>query len=189
MIITITGNPGSGKSTVAKILKEKLVAERIYIGGIFRLLAKEKNMTIEEFLSYSKNHPNIHQQTDGRARDEARELSKQGHTVIAEGRVLYHFIPESFKIFISVTSEAGAERIWQDLNDEEASKSRNEQQVKSLEETKEKIKHRVEKDKTRYKDLYGIDITDKSQFDLVIDTTNITAKEAAQQILNKLPKS
>ena len=48
MIITISGTPGSGKSTVAKIIVETLNAERIYVGGIRRELAREKGMTLQE---------------------------------------------------------------------------------------------------------------------------------------------
>ena len=36
MIISISGTPGSGKSTVAKMLVEKLGLVRLYAGGALR---------------------------------------------------------------------------------------------------------------------------------------------------------
>ena len=48
MNITITGNLGSGKSSVAKILKEKGY-EYSSTGNIFRQLAMEKGMSVEAF--------------------------------------------------------------------------------------------------------------------------------------------
>jgi CMP/dCMP kinase len=188
MIITIAGDAGSGKSTVANILVKELNAHRIYIGGIFRLMAKEKGMTIEKFMDYSKDHPEIHYQADEKARDQARVLDKEGKIVIAEGRVLYHFIPESVKIFMKVDSVEGAKRIWQDLNDLQRSETRNEDSVKSLEDARKKIIQRKLKDQERYKKLYHTDIWDESNYDFVLDTTHISAMQAAQQLLDYLKR-
>ena len=62
MIITISGNPGSGKSTAAKSVAKLLGADRIYAGGILRTMAKEKEMNLQEFLAYIVNHPEIDKQ-------------------------------------------------------------------------------------------------------------------------------
>ena len=48
MNITITGNLGSGKSSVAKILKEQGY-EYSSTGNIFRQLAMEQGLSVEEF--------------------------------------------------------------------------------------------------------------------------------------------
>ena len=93
MIITISGNPGSGKSTVAKILIKKLDAQRIYIGGIMRELAKEKGMTLEELMVYAKTHPEIDKEADVKTRDKARKLDQQGEIVLVEGRIQFYFLP------------------------------------------------------------------------------------------------
>lgn len=184
MIITITGDAGSGKSTVAKILVDKLDAERVYAGGIFRKMAKEQNMTLEEFLEYTKKHPEIHSKVDEEIRDDARKYSKLGKDVIVEGRVHFYFIPESIKFFLKVDLNEAAERIWKDLNDKETSRSRNENSTHSLKETKKKILERNQQDRERYQKLYHIDIYDLKNFDLIVDTTNITPQQAAQKILD-----
>ena len=115
MIITISGTPGSGKSTVAKILVEKLNLERIYVGGIRRDLAKSKNMTLEELNQYALNHPETDVDVDKEAAKLAKELNKSNRDVIVEGRVQFHFIPESIKIYIKVDLEEGARRIWEQI--------------------------------------------------------------------------
>jgi len=99
MIITISGTAGSGKSTVAKSLVEKLDAERIYVGGVRRELARSKGMTIGELNEYALTHPETDVEVDNKAALRARELESMGELVIVEGRVQYHFLPESIKIF------------------------------------------------------------------------------------------
>ena len=41
--ITISGSPGSGKTTIAKLLAKKLGIKYVYSGDIFRKKAKEYN--------------------------------------------------------------------------------------------------------------------------------------------------
>ena len=186
MIITISGTPGSGKSTVAQILVKKLGLERIYIGGILRTLAKQKGMTIEQLTEYAQSHPEIDQEVDENTRDEARKLAQQSQDVLVEGRVQFFFLPESVKIFMKVNPEAAAKRIWKDLQDREKSGARNEKVVNSIKRVQQKIVKRETEDAKRYKKLYGIYHRDESQYDLVIDTTAITASEAAERIMKFL---
>lgn len=186
-IITISGTPGSGKSTIAQKLAVDLNAERIYVGAIRRELAREKSMTLEQLNEYGQTHPETDVDIDQKIAIQAREAAKKG-LVIVEGRTQFHFIPESFKIFIKVTVEEGARRIWKQLQHEEAQAQRNEGQPKSLLQVEEDIKKRIASDKKRYKKYYNLDHTDESQYDLVIDTTRISADQATEKILASLPK-
>ena len=49
MIITISGKPGSGKSTIAKILAEKLKLKHYSAGDFRREKAKKLCLSLEEF--------------------------------------------------------------------------------------------------------------------------------------------
>ena len=182
MIITISGTPGSGKSTVAEMLVKKLRLERIYIGGMLRDLAREKDMTIEELTAYAKNHPEIDRQVDEKTRDQARAWAQEGKDVLVEGRVQFFFLPESVKVFMKVDPEEAARRIWKDLQNKEIRGKRNEQIVSSVKKVTEKILQREEEDAKRYKKLYGIDHRQESQYDFVIDTTAITPEQAVEKI-------
>ncbi|HIG92591.1 TPA: AAA family ATPase [Candidatus Woesearchaeota archaeon] len=188
MIITISGTPGSGKSTVAKILAEKLKAERLYVGGMRRELARQKGMTLAELNEYAKTHPETDVDVDKEAAVRARLADKKKKVVIVEGRTQYHFLPESIKIYIKVDLEEGARRIWKDLQQAQTQQERNEGKISSFEEMKAGIHEREEGDAQRYKKYYRLDHRLESQYDLVIDTTAITAVQAADRVLAYLEK-
>ncbi len=183
MIITISGTAGSGKSTVAKNIAEKLNAERIYVGGIRRELAREKGMSIMELNEYAKTHPETDVDVDNAVAKKAREKEAEGKIVVVEGRTQFHFIPESLKIFMKVDLTHAAERIWKELQSEAAQKARNEGQVTSLEEMKHWLKERDQNDADRYLKYYGFDHRKESHYDFVVDTSNITAAQAAEKVL------
>ncbi|MFC1599116.1 (d)CMP kinase [Patescibacteria group bacterium] len=185
LIITISGSPGSGKSTVAKKLAQALDAKRIYVGQIRRDLARKKGMTLEELNEYALTHPETDVDVDNEVAQEAKNLAKD-NLVIVEGRTQFHFIPESFKIYVKVDLNEGAKRIWNQMQDEAAKNKRNEAIINSFDELVKDIKKRGNNDIQRYKKYYNIDHTDESQYDLIVDTTNITADEATEIVLNKV---
>ena len=182
MIITISGNPGSGKSTVAKILVARLGYERIYAGGIMRQMANEKGIVLEELMEQAKTNPQIDTEVDSRVAAEARKYEQDGKDVIVEGRVQYHFLPESKKVYVFVDPRAGAERIWKDLQDKEASAARNQAVAASTDEVIANNDHREEQDAQRYIKLYGTDYRKKENYDFVVNTTKITAEQAADKV-------
>lgn len=186
MIITISGTPGSGKSTVAKILANRFNCKRIYVGGLRRELARKKGITLEELNVYAQTHPETDVDVDKEVAAQARELDQQGKDVIVEGRSQYHFLPESIKIYIKVDPEEGARRIWKDLQEQETKQSRNEGNIASFEQMKKSITEREEEDAKRYAKYYGIDHRKESQYDLVIDTTHISAEEAVRKVIQYL---
>ena len=188
MIISISGTPGSGKSTVAKMLVEKLGLMRLYAGGEFRKLAKEKGMTNEGLVEFAKTHPEVDTILDERVSTKAREIEQSGKNVIAEGRVQFHFIPESVKIFVKVELAEGAKRIYKDLQDTKTTAERNEDAVTSLQETIDKVQKREQEDRQRYLELYKVDYLNEKNYDFVIDTTNISAKEATEKVIEFLDK-
>ena len=186
-IITISGTPGSGKSTITQKLAEKLNAERIYVGSIRRELAREKGMTLDQLNEYGLTHPETDVDIDQKIAIQAREAAKKG-IVIVEGRTQFHFIPESFKIFIKVTVEEGSRRIWKQMQNAEDKKQRNEGEVKDINALIADIKKRIDNDKKRYKKYYNLDHTDETHYDLVVDTTKLTAEAATAKIRSALPK-
>ena len=55
----------------------------------------------------------------------------------------------------------------------------------SIEEAMTKINERRQAERIRYTQCYGVDILDMSNYDCVIDTTNATPEEVADEMIKK----
>ena len=182
-IITISGTPGSGKSTIGKALTKKYQGKRVYVGAIMRQIAKDKSMTMVELQKEMTDDPKIDIEVDKKAAQDARKLAKNS-IVIVEGRTQFHLIPESIKLFIKVDVTEGAKRIWLSMQQEENRQKRNEANVNSLEELVEKTKQRKANNIARYTKYYNLDHTDESHYYFVLDTTDINAEQATQKVMD-----
>lgn len=170
MIITISGLPGSGKSTLAKELAKLLKFKHYSMGDLQRSIAKEKGITITELGALEEKDSKI----DNEIEAKQEKLGKTEDDFIIDGRLSFHFIPNSVKIFLTVTPEIGAERILKNRRDEE--------QAEDIEELKEKIQERIESEKKRFKEYYNINPYDESNYDFVLDTNNLTVEECLEQV-------
>ncbi|HII14806.1 MAG TPA: AAA family ATPase [Nanoarchaeota archaeon] len=170
MQITIGGVLGAGKSTVAKLIAEKLGYKSYSMGAIRREIAGSRRLTIDEFNSLPEN-------TDEVVDEYQKKLGKVGDNFVNEGRLAFYFMPESMKIYLHCDVEVAAARIFRDQR-------RSEQEYSLIAEVAMSIQKRMKSDRERYSQHYGVDCYDTSQFDRVIDTTNKTAHEVAEEILS-----
>jgi len=173
MIISISGKPGAGKTTVANILAQRLSWPQYYIGEIRRKLAAKRSMTIQEYNKLGETDPS----TDIDVDKYQEKLGKTKDNFIIQGRTSFKFIPQSFKVYIDVDQNIAAERIWHDT------KTRNEGTYKNIQKVKRAIKERTASDKKRYKKYYGVDVYDISNYDMVIDATHKSPEQIADEIL------
>lgn len=174
MTITISGNPGSGKSTVAKLLEKKLGIKYVYSGMIFRELAEKYNMTLEEFGKYCEGNSEIDKELDTRQ----LEILKKGN-VILEGRLAgwlaHRNNISAFKIAIVTDINIRAKRI---VNREKG----------SVKKRKKEILERERSENNRYKKYYNIDLKDTSIYDIIIDSGDKSPEEILNLIIQKLDK-
>ena len=174
MKITITGALHSGKSTVAKAISEALVYTYFSVGELQRRLAVEKGMTITQYNKYMLDN-NLDNEVDNRT----AEIGRMNEGFIFDARLAWHFIPDSFKIYLSVDLEIAVERAMKN----ERGKSEN---YASNQEAMESIIERRRLEVSRFKDIYNIDIDKDSNYDLVIDTSHISMEEVAEYAIDKI---
>ncbi|MDR0714158.1 MAG: AAA family ATPase [Bacteroidales bacterium] len=170
-IISITGDLGSGKSTVSSLLRRHLPYGYIYTGAIQRKIAEKYGMTTTELNKYAETHPEIDEEIDNtfRSLNNASDL-------IVDSRLAWFFIPASFKVFLKINLAVSAERIIRD------SRRKNEQ-YSSVEEAVCHITERKQSENKRYMQLYGADCTDLSRFDLIVDTSFVSPEQVTGIIL------
>ena len=171
--ITISGTPGSGKSTVAELLQDKLNLKYINSGMIFRQQAKEYNMSLEDFGRYCEENIDVDKELDRKQ----IEILKKNDNIVIEGRLsgwlAYKNNISVFKVMITADIDTRVNRI---INREGGDISKRK---------KELIK-REKSEKTRYKNYYDIDLDDTGIYDIVIDSSNKKPEEIVKIILNKI---
>jgi len=177
MIITLGGNLGAGKTTLATRLSKALGYEELYMGGLMREMAAEQNMTIEQFYGRLKNNPEFEKSLDERQ----EKMMHEKENLIAQGRVAWFFAKRSphkvFNIFLAVSPEVGAQRT--NLREKNAGKA--------PEEAVKTNAFRANLEVERYNMLYGIEnFLDPAHYDFILDTTNLTEDQVQEKVMEKV---
>lgn len=167
MIITISGRPGSGKSTVCKLVAKELHLKHYSTGEFMRSIAKNKGISLLELLKLAEKDNSIDEELDERQ----RSLALNEDNFIIDARIGFFFIPWSFKIYLDVSLDEAARRVSKRENI-------------SFNKAKEESSQRLKSEHKRYLDLYDVNYEDKKHFDLVINTDDKTPKEICNIIVN-----
>lgn len=180
MIITISGVPGSGKTSVGKILAEKLGYNFYSMGDLRGKMALERGMTIDQLNELGeKDHT-----TDTSVDEYQKELGQKEDNFVVEGRLSWNFIPHSFKIFLDCEPMEAARRVQASHRERPDEKISDDLSVIRAE-----LDARIGSDLRRYSSIYNINHMDKSHYDLVMDTTESkSAEETAEKILAAIQK-
>lgn len=173
MRITISGPPGSGKSTACRRLSEILGYRQIIFGQVFREMAAERGMTVSEFGALAEKDPSIDREIDSAILDVARE----NKNIILESRLSAYLTKkkdiDAFRVYIHASPEVRMKRIC-DREDAEYERACID------------TSRREESEAKRYMQYYGIDIGDLSVYDLIINTDDLTPDEVIDKILGAL---
>ena len=169
-IIVMSGDIGSGKSSVATALKQFTGFDIIGTGTIQRAIAKRRGLTTLELNKISQTDRSIDDEIDSYV----VELGKTQDHLILDSRLAWHFIPESFKVFLAVDTVVGAERVF--------NASRNDENNLSLQVTLENNLKRQAIEDQRFHQLYNVNFRKYGNYDLIIDTSFTTPEVIAQKI-------
>lgn len=173
MRITISGLPGSGTSTVSKIISKKMNYPYIYAGNIFRQMAADSGKSLLDFNKLAGSEKTIDFQLDNKMLDYA----KNNEDILLEGRIIgfiaaRNHIP-AFKIWIDAPINIRAERVAK-------------RDKQTLEAAISDVKKREEMEVVRYLEYYNIDMKDLSVYDLTVDSSVKTPNEIVSFILEKI---
>ena len=176
-IITIGGDLGAGKTTLAASLSKALGYEELYMGGIMREAAAEQNLSIEAFYVRLKNNPDLERSMD----DRQSALMQKKDDLVVQGRIAWFFAKQSpfkvFNIMLQVDPQIGAER----------TKEREENGNRDIAELEEANKKRKKTELERYRLLYGIDnFLDPGHYDFTLDTSHIGKDEVFSKVMEKV---
>jgi cytidylate kinase len=174
MKITLCGRPGSGKSVTAKRLAQEFHLKHYSAGDYMRRLAVEQGYTIEAFAKI------MSKDFDEKVDKWTENIGKTEDNFIFDSRIAFHFIPHAIKIFLDVSYEEGARRIFSKQRESEA-------KVDSIKELAETNKQRWAADKKRYITIYNLDMDDEKLYDAYINTTNLSIDQVIQEIKRIIP--
>jgi len=170
--ITISGLPGTGKTTVARLLEKRLGLRYVYSGEIFRETAKKFKMSLEEFGKYCE----LHQEIDEKLDQYQLGILRKGN-VIVEGRIsawlaYQNHIP-ALKVLLDADINVRVSRIVI-------------REQGDITQRKKEILKREKSEATRYKKYYGIDVSDTTIYDVIVDASKKTPEEIMEIIIQYL---
>jgi cytidylate kinase len=161
-IVTVSGLPGSGKSTVAKALASRLGYDHVSSGDFMRQMAAERGISVLELSRRAEDSEAIDHEIDSRT----TRFGEERDGFVMDSRLAWHFIPTSIKVFLEVNPVVAAQRIYGDDRTEE-------QENVDFETTVANTAARAASESRRYADYYGIDYTDHGNYDLIVDTSEL----------------
>ncbi|ELY90868.1 MULTISPECIES: (d)CMP kinase [Natrialba] len=155
MLLTVSGPPGSGKSTTAALLADAFDLEHVSGGDIFRQLADERGYTPLEFNKLAEENDQIDRDLDRRL----REIAVDEDDLVLESRLAGWLAAEQadFRFWLDAPPRVRGQRIA-------------EREEKAPERATEETQAREASEAQRYEEYYGIDIRDLTIYDLSVNT-------------------
>lgn len=172
-IITISGLPGSGTSTAAKLLARKLKLKHIDAGSIFRKMAQERGLSLEIFTELARKNFEFDRILDKKI----LKIARGGKNVILEGR-LTGWLAKKYKI--------PAYKIWLKASLETRAKRVARREKINFNGAEQAVRIREKSEAYRYRRIYHIDIKNLSVYDIVIATDKIWPNQIIKIILREL---
>ena len=158
--MTISGLHGTGKSTYAQAIADEFNLRVISAGELFRKIAKEKGVSIEELTQIAVTNKSIDMEIDERTKNEAEKGA-----VVLDGRLTGWMTKNiaNIKILLTAPHPVRFKRIA-------------EREGLTPMEAKKITIFREKQERKRYKEYYNLDLDDVSIYDLIINTNKLPLK-------------
>jgi cytidylate kinase len=172
-IITISGKPGSGKSSTADKVAELLSYTRHSSGDMVRRVLAKSKMTLEEYNHQAATNHNLDTKID----EALREL-RDKNDIVVDSRLGFYWIPESFKVYLDLDMDVATVRIFKDAVSN-SSRSSVGTSSTSLDQVSKQVRGRMLDEQIRFRKLYGVDPYETTHFDFIIDTSRQNPQSVA----------
>ena len=167
MIITITGLPGSGKTSVAKEIARHLHIKHYSMGDLFRKIAKKRKISV---LELTKKGRKISDELDKMQ----KHIARKNKNAIIDSRLGAYLIKNAHaRIYIYAPLKLRVKRIAQ------------RDKIKYKEALHQTLSREREELK-RYKREYNINYRNKKLYNIVLNTDNLTVEETTKKLINKI---
>jgi cytidylate kinase len=177
-IITISGKPGSGKSSTADKVAEMLNYTRHSSGNMVRSLLSRKGMTLAEYNIAASDDHSLDEKIDVLLRN-----LRTKNDIVVDSRLGFYWIPESFKVYLDLDIQVATVRIFKDAVSNNG-RTKGGELANSLDVVAKQVRTRMEIEQQRFKNLYGIDPYNPEHFDLVIDTSRHSPQTVALTVFD-----
>ena len=161
MIIAVSGLHGTGKTTIAKRIADRFALKHYSTGMLFRELAKERDMSLEELSRLAEKDRSIDLALDSKI----EEYAKKGDCVL-DNQLSPYLLGEivDYCVLLKCAKDVRLRRMV-DRDSDDMAKKIQETQI------------REESERKRFIDYYNVDLLDANlimgTFDLIVDTTNL----------------
>lgn len=172
--IAISGEVGSGKSTVARELAARYEAQLFSTGEVHREIAALRGRSTLDTNLLAEQDTTIDDYIDNQTRQ--RALSSL--PTVFDSRLAWHFVKGALKVHLLVDAAEGARRIQHRSTAVEA--------YESEAEALERAEQRRSSERRRFLTRYGVDIGRLRNYDLVVDTTHLGSGEVVSLIEESL---
>ena len=167
-VVTISGMPGSGTTTAARLVVSATGFRYVNTGAIFREMAQERGVTLNEFGKLANENPEVDRELD----DRQIALARAGK-VLLEGRLAGYMVDgagvRALKVWLAAPLDVRLTRVsGRDGQD--------------LEVARKLSQEREEDERKRFIEFYGFDLGRTEVYDLVIDSSCHRPAEISRMI-------
>ena len=170
LFITVSGPPGCGATTLCDRLSEAMGCPYVSGGEVFRELASDRDMSLNQLTAKADETDEIDRALDGRLRSIAEKWGAANKPFILESRLAGW-----------IAGNRADLRIWLD-----APEGVRERRIRDREETTWEMRVREVSEAGRYKSYYDIDISDQSFYDLSINTARWSPEATLEMVLTAI---
>jgi len=154
LFLTVSGPPGCGATTVCEALSDAMDCGYISGGEIFRELAEERGMSLTQFGAEADRSDEIDRALDRRLRTIAEQWGAANKAFVLESRLAGW-----------IAGDRADLRIWLDAPEEVRV-----ERTRDREEMGAEMRVREVLEAGRFEQYYDVDISDRSVYDLAINT-------------------